>query len=223
MNRENKPICFGVFSYLKDPGATFNPQQAYDKLSQLQNVDTAQQTDQNEDFARSQRDRLKDFLNLPTDDKKRKRKICFLNKLRTKCYAAMKKESGYENLADLISKYESEVKRFMEHLAKPVERNNWKKKIQTTNQAAKKVLFSSDLGKEDAKVVSRGNENSADMKTSRGHENVACGHDSTLEICPETRDALLKKMLQVIEEKMTWKRKKKKKMKENLNLLFETL
>lgn len=220
MNRENRPYCLGVFSYLN--GKTFNPQQAYDELCQLQDED--QDQDQNENFAkckRIQRDQLKsNFLNLPTDEQMRRRKICFLNKLRTKCYAAMKEESAYKNIADLISKYESEVKRYIEHLAKPVEKNRWKKKVEITAEDAKKVLFSSDLAKEDEKVVSRGNENVADMKTSRGHDNVACGHDYTFKIWPETKGALLKEMLKIIEEKMAWKREKKKKLKEILTLLF---
>ena len=222
MNRENRPYCLGVFSYLNEK--TFNPRQAYDELCQLQDQD--QNQDQNENFAeykRIQRDQLQSFLNLPTEDKMRKRKICFLNKLRTKCYAAMKEESAYKKYESAYKKYESEVKRYIEHLAKPVEKNRWKKKVEITAADAKKVLFSSDLAKEDEKVVSRENENVADMETSRGHDNVACGHDSTFKIWPETKGALLKEMLNIIEEKMAWKRKKKKKLKEILNFLFETI
>lgn len=236
MNRENKPYCLGIFHYINQK--TFNPQQAYDELCRLQNIDTAQQTDQNENFVkyqRFQRDNLRYLLNLPTDDKMRKRKICFLNKLRTKCYTAMKEESTFKNLSDLISKYESEVNAYIEHLAKPVEKNKWRKKVLITAEDAKKVIFSSEQkdqssGPEDTLDSQQDNEHQEgdipgnDFKIERQVGNKRSRSSSQLPHTPaNTKVTLLKEMLKTIEEKMAWKRKKKNKMKEILYQLFESI
>ena len=123
----------------------FDPERAYKNLCELQDKFVDDETDSQ--TKKHSREWLRIYLNLPKFPNSRQRiEICSLNQMRKSCYKAIEEENM--NLRNLVAKYEQKVNTFISKhgaLIPMFEKKKWEKKICTTKEDAKKIMFTSKI------------------------------------------------------------------------------